>query len=164
MTEPERLLTEWRKAAEQKNKQTDEYIAMLKSQLDSLSNKTAHASGYDHEEQSGKSNNLRAQLEDSHRREKALKDENARLVREVEKSRMQAGSSTSSIAFRAGVGSGQMGAGDERAVRRLYEDLTGIVVNNVEQLDGRDQFRRFHAIFACAGYHGTYKSTSLFIS
>ncbi|CDR99352.1 uncharacterized protein SPSC_04035 [Sporisorium scitamineum] len=42
---------------------------------------------------------------------------------------------------------------DEKAVRKLYEDLTGLVVTGVERIDANQTFRRFKAIFAQEDYY-----------
>lgn len=42
---------------------------------------------------------------------------------------------------------------DEKAVRKLYEDLTGLVVTGVERIDAAQPFRRFKAIFAQEDYY-----------
>jgi len=156
-TEPERNLLEWQKMAEQKSKKAEEYIAILKKQVESLSHHSQERNGPTmpsvNERENKDFTSLQLELEDMRKREKQLKEENARQARQLESLRLQTGTSTSSTAYRLGLGSSQMGMGDERAVRRLYEDLTGLMINKVEQVEGREDFRRFHAIFACAGYH-----------
>ena len=42
---------------------------------------------------------------------------------------------------------------DEKAVRKLYEDLTGLVITGVERIDPAESFRRFKAIFAQEDYY-----------
>ncbi|SPO22714.1 uncharacterized protein UTRI_01392 [Ustilago trichophora] len=42
---------------------------------------------------------------------------------------------------------------DEKAVRKLYEDLTGLVITGVERIDPHESFRRFKAIFAQEDYY-----------
>lgn len=42
---------------------------------------------------------------------------------------------------------------DEKAVRKLYEDLTGLVITGVERIDPNQAFRRFKAIFAQEDYY-----------
>lgn len=42
---------------------------------------------------------------------------------------------------------------DEKAVRKLYEDLTGLVITAVERIDPSAPFRRFKAIFAQEDYY-----------
>lgn len=42
---------------------------------------------------------------------------------------------------------------DEKAVRKLYEDLTGLVITGVEKIDPSEPFRRFKAIFAQEDYY-----------
>lgn len=42
---------------------------------------------------------------------------------------------------------------DEKAVRKLYEDLTGLVITGVERIDPAEPFRRFKAIFAQEDYY-----------
>lgn len=158
ITEPERLLAEWRKVAEQKSKKSEEYIAILKKQVEKLSHSQMSSipekpSSYASERAVKDIHFLQSEIEEMRKREKVLKEENARQARQLDNLRSQTGSSTSSTAYRLGIGSSQMGMGDERAVRRLYEDLTGLMINKVEQVEGRENFRRFHAIFACAGYH-----------
>lgn len=44
---------------------------------------------------------------------------------------------------------------DERAVRRLYEDLTGFFISETEVHDPVHKLRRFRFLFTSAGYHGT---------
>ena len=156
ITQPERDLAEWQKMIEQKNRKSEEYIAILKKQIEALSNSKGNdiplipkANHRDEENFI----TLQAEMEEMRKRERILKEENARQARQLDNLRLQSGTSTSSTAYRLGLGSSQMGMGDERAIRRLYEDLTGLMINKVEQVDGREDFRRFHAIFACAGYH-----------
>jgi hypothetical protein len=148
ITAPEQLLTEWQRDAERTTKATEEYIAALKRQHDE------HRDGRCSLHTTSNGKDLQLHLQEAQAREVRLQEQIAKQARELESLRRQVGSSTSTLANRAGVGSGYMlGAGDERAVRRLYEDLTGIVVNKVERVEGHEDFRRFHAIFACAGYH-----------
>lgn len=153
ITQPERDLVEWQKMTEQKNKKSEEYIAMLKKQVEALSKSKGNEIPLANQRDEIQLTTLQAEMEEMRKRERILKEENARQARQLDNLRLQTGSSTSSTAYRLGVGSSQMGMGDERAVRRLYEDLTGLMINKVEQVDGRENFRRFHAIFACAGYH-----------
>ena len=47
-----------------------------------------------------------------------------------------------------------MSARDEQAVRRMYEDLTGFIVSDVEMHDRRRGLRRFKMVFTSAGYFG----------
>ncbi len=42
---------------------------------------------------------------------------------------------------------------DEKAVRKLYEDLTGLVITGVEPLSPPSSLRRFKAIFAQEDYY-----------
>ncbi|KAJ1032510.1 hypothetical protein NDA16_000533 [Ustilago loliicola] len=42
---------------------------------------------------------------------------------------------------------------DEKAVRKLYEDLTGLVVTGVERISSSEPYRRFKAIFAQEDYY-----------
>lgn len=42
---------------------------------------------------------------------------------------------------------------DEKAVRKLYEDLTGLVVTGVERISPSEPYRRFKAIFAQEDYY-----------
>lgn len=51
-------------------------------------------------------------------------------------------------------------AADQRAVRKLYEDLTGIVINRVEPVE-QDDLLRFSMVFACDGYHGAFAKSVL---
>lgn len=156
ITEPERQLTEWRKLAEQKDKKSEEYILVLKKQIEALSSSQGKSvpAGLSANQREDKNYvALQKEIEEMRKREKTLKEANARQARQLEGLRLQTGTSTSSTAYRLGTGSSQLGMGDERAVRRLYEDLTGLMINKVEQVDGQEEFRRFHAIFACAGYH-----------
>ncbi|PWN37340.1 uncharacterized protein FA14DRAFT_13183 [Meira miltonrushii] len=156
ITEPERLLGEWRKMADQKSKKSEEYIAVLKKHVEALSSsqgKSVPTIPSANQREDENVTTLQKEMEEMRKREKALKEENARQARQLESLRMQTGTSTSSTAYRLGTGSSQLGMGDERAVRRLYEDLTGLMINKVEQVEGQEEFRRFHAIFACAGYH-----------
>lgn len=161
MTEPERILAEWKETAEQQSRAAEEYIATLKEEVETLQKKKSQGMEKDvRHADSDELRELRHSLNESRRREASLHGEVKRLLREVErKGDKEEGQPTSRLATKGGVGSGALGASDERAIRRLYEDLTGLVVNNVERVDGsnsKDSFRRFHAIFACAGYHGAY--------
>lgn len=146
-TEPERILFEWKKLADQRDRQADEYITKLKSQIKSLETKKDPLSSSSdgalfrgHRD----GNN-----EDRTTKEKKLKEEVARLTHEL---------STSSMALKNRIGSGSMGHSDEKAVRRLYEDLTGLVVNKVELVQDKEKsnFRSYHAIFASAGYYSKF--------
>ncbi|EPQ31713.1 uncharacterized protein PFL1_01046 [Pseudozyma flocculosa PF-1] len=42
---------------------------------------------------------------------------------------------------------------DEKAIRRLYEDLTGLVVTGVETYDAKEKYKRFKMLFANDAYH-----------
>ncbi|SNX82365.1 uncharacterized protein MEPE_01071 [Melanopsichium pennsylvanicum] len=42
---------------------------------------------------------------------------------------------------------------DEKAVRKLYEDLTGLVITGVEKIHPAEPFRRFKALFAQEDYY-----------
>lgn len=48
---------------------------------------------------------------------------------------------------------------DEMAIRRMYEDLTGFIVNEVEMHDTVHKQRRYDMIFTGADYYGTSFST-----
>ncbi len=68
------------------------------------------------------------------------------------------GGSSSTVALGAGVGAAEA----ERAIRRLYEDLTGLVVSSVErnvaELDEQGgaeaDFKVFKGVFAAQGFYG----------
>lgn len=49
---------------------------------------------------------------------------------------------------------------DDLAIRRLYEDLTGFTVTEVERAEPGSDFRRFHLLFSGANYHGTSRYSS----
>lgn len=53
------------------------------------------------------------------------------------------------------------GSPDAGAVKRMYEDLTGFVVTDVEICDEEQDLRRFRIIFAGAGYYGALMLTDL---
>ncbi|PWZ01037.1 hypothetical protein BCV70DRAFT_199396 [Testicularia cyperi] len=42
---------------------------------------------------------------------------------------------------------------DEKAIRKLYEDLTGLVITGVDKLETDSRYRRFKAIFAQEGFY-----------
>lgn len=49
---------------------------------------------------------------------------------------------------------------DDKAVRKLYEDLTGLVITGVEMMDSRDKMRKYKAIFGHGDYHCTFSLLS----
>lgn len=128
--------------ADQRDMQAEEYVAKLKGQIKSLEAAKANATT----SSSSDSALFRGGMGDILAREKRLEEEVGRLTNEL---------ATSSMALKAKVGSGSMGSSDEKAVRRLYEDLTGLVINKVELVSGREKnnFRSFHACLASTGYH-----------
>lgn len=154
LTEPERTLSEWKKVSEKQKKYSEDYIKTLKKQVAALEKHTSSSSTV--EASSSNDRRLEQQLSQSQQREARLQEKLELLSKQLEQSSSRH-TPTSRMAMQARVGSGALSGSDERAVRRLYEDLTGLVVNKVEQIDPHaaqaDGHRRFHAIFACAGYH-----------
>ncbi|KDN46290.1 hypothetical protein K437DRAFT_294346 [Tilletiaria anomala UBC 951] len=53
----------------------------------------------------------------------------------------------------AAAGAGVGLAEEEKAIRRLYEDLTGMVIRSVERQDDSGDFKTFNGIFASQGYY-----------
>jgi hypothetical protein len=144
-TEPEKLLNEWKKLADQRDRQAEEYINKLKAQLKSSDSRKDLMSS------SSDTGLIRANnhQEDWLAKEKKLKEEIHRLTQEL---------STSSLTLQGRTGLNSIGYSDEKAVRRLYEDLTGLVINKVETVQGKENnhFRSYHAIFASSGYYSEY--------
>ncbi|PWN51447.1 hypothetical protein IE53DRAFT_378959 [Violaceomyces palustris] len=90
--------------------------------------------------------------EENHRLEKQLSQE----IQASKKLQQSLASSSNSKMGKAAEAQSQASASamaDEKAVRRLYEDLTGLIINGVEFHDDLAKFRRFKAVFACLGYH-----------
>lgn len=88
------------------------------------------------------------------------------LRTEVESSRAllsNSKNSTSGPSASSGSGSGYNRDGDNQAVRRLYEDLTGIVISRIELCDreegddAHNERRRYTGAYAAVGHHGEYR-------
>lgn len=90
------------------------------------------------------------------------------LRTEVESSRAllsnsKNGTSGTCASSGSGSGSGYNRDGDNQAVRRLYEDLTGIVISRIELCereegdDANSERRRYTGAYAAVGHHGEYK-------
>lgn len=150
-TEPERLLADWKKLANQRDMQAEEYIKKLKNQLQSAQSKRESTMS------SSSDGALFRHAKDG------VDDDNAiswparekKLTQELAKLKQELAASSLALKSRAGQGMTNIGLGDEKAIRRLYEDLTGLVINKVEPAIHRekDYFRSFHAIFASDGYY-----------
>lgn len=143
-TESEKLLSDFKKAASQRDAKAEEYINNLKSQLEALST-------------SSKKDNATGSSSDGaffHRNDKDSDD--SRKYRE-EIARLQQTNESLMSALRGRTVQGVAGGGldDTKAIRRLYEDLTGLVINKVESAVNREKdfHRCFHAIFASDGYY-----------
>ncbi|UZJ54398.1 hypothetical protein CBS101457_003718 [Exobasidium rhododendri] len=134
-TAPEKRLSEWKKLAEQRDRQAEEYITRLKEQIDSLQTK-------------GNGMSSDSVLTSDERKHWAVRENDA----EEEVTRSTKVTSASSKDKNSTNG---LGVSDERAVRKLYEDLTGLIVSKVELLQGREghPYRAFHAIFGSSGYY-----------
>ena len=131
--------------ADERDSQAEAYIAALKGQI------KAFESGRDPKSSSsgGSTDSVpfrRENHDESQARERKLEQEVARLSNEL---------ATSSLALKGKLGSGNIGSNDERAIRRLYEDLTGLVISKVELVSGKERsnLRSYHAIFASMGYY-----------
>ncbi|TKY85135.1 hypothetical protein EX895_006215 [Sporisorium graminicola] len=75
------------------------------------------------------------------------------LEQEIAQSKAN-GAKASSAATATSAASASLAAlEDEKAVRKLYEDLTGLVVTGVERIEAHQPFRRFKAIFAQEDYY-----------
>lgn len=45
---------------------------------------------------------------------------------------------------------------DELAIRRMYEDITGFIINEVDMYNPQEEQRRYRIVFSGADYHGTW--------
>ena len=45
---------------------------------------------------------------------------------------------------------------DELAIRRMYEDITGFIINEVDMYNPQEEQRRYRIGFSGADYHGTW--------
>jgi hypothetical protein len=139
LTEPEKRLLEWKKLAEQRDRHAEEYIAKLKEQISSAPSRGKAMSS----SSSSRDSFVRDGQESWAVREKKLEDEVDRLTQELV------------ISSKNKNGTGSFGYGDEGAIRKLYEDLTGLVISKVEMLQDKEKSnaRSYHAIFGSTGYY-----------
>ncbi|CBQ70389.1 conserved hypothetical protein [Sporisorium reilianum SRZ2] len=86
------------------------------------------------------------------RLEEDLRSYKLQLEQEIAQSKANGAKPSSSTATSAASAS-LAALEDEKAVRKLYEDLTGLVVTGVERIDAHQPFRRFKAIFAQEDYY-----------
>jgi hypothetical protein len=150
-TESERLLVDFKKAASQRDAKAEEYINKLKSQLETLSVSS----------KKDKDSAMSSSSDGAFLHMNGKDGDNSRKYRE-EIARLQQTNETLTNALRGRTVQGTAGGSidDAKAIRRLYEDLTGLVINKVESAINRekDYHRCFHAIFASDGYFSEYKA------
>jgi hypothetical protein len=149
-TEPEKLLSEWKKAASQRDAKAEEYTNKLKHQLEASS--TA-------KKDSAMSSSSDGAFFHRNGKEGHLSDDSRKYREELARLQLANESLMSALRGRTVQGIAGGGLDDAKAIRRLYEDLTGLVINKVESAVNRekDYHRCFHAIFASDGYYS--KST-----
>lgn len=152
-TEPERLLAEWKKLAHQRDLQAEEYIKKLKSQLSST--ESTKESAMSSSSDAALFRHTRDGLDDDAAAVAAWSAREKKLTQELAKLKQELATSSLAMKSRGGQGTANVGIGDEKAIRKLYEDLTGLVINKVEAAVHRekDYFRSFHAIFASDGFY-----------
>lgn len=148
-------MAEWRKASDRRDAQAEEYVNKLKGQvkiLEQSQKRDAMSSSSDGAflRATGREE---AEAEEWSSKEKKLKEEVTKLKQELAAANLAARSgraqpSTISTAS-------TIGTGDEKAIRRLYEDLTGLFISKVEPAVKREKehYRCFHATFASEGYY-----------
>ncbi|CEH14215.1 Monopolin complex, subunit Csm1/Pcs1 [Ceraceosorus bombacis] len=161
-SEPERALAELKRVAESRAKHQKEMINTLKIRLDTAERRvraleadgrsagSAHMSTTAVDDATlatvlNERDDARAEVE---RLQKELREEVA-SSQALMKQRLPSSSATAQAPVRPTSES----AAHDRAIRTLYEDLTGLVINNVETFDKEKDFRRFKTVFACPGYH-----------
>ncbi|KAI3617604.1 hypothetical protein CBS9595_003513 [Malassezia furfur] len=139
VTQSEKTLVEWKRASE----------ARLRQSLNAWKQRAEHAEHrlreLEREEDAGPS------APAPNRRVQQLEDEVARLTEKLATARRECDAETKRAAELEQMPT--RATDDERAVRRLYEDLTGFFISDVEVYDSTHDLHRFRFLFTSAGYH-----------
>lgn len=177
-TAPEQALDEFKKTAEARYRHDKDLINSLKAKIDAAEKraKEAQASGLAGADRSMSILNASVsesvqpddariqELQELHRKQMLeAQTKIQRLEQDVQSYKLQleqeiAQSQTHTKSVKAtsetSAASTSLAAiEDEKAVRKLYEDLTGLVITGVEKIDPSEPFRRFKAIFAQEDYY-----------
>lgn len=98
----------------------------------------------------------RKEMAEAQRQQKRLEEDvrayKMQLEQEIAQSKAH-GTKASSASEPSAASASLAALEDEKAVRKLYEDLTGLVVTGVERIEPHQPFRRFKAIFAQEDYY-----------
>ncbi|PWN27794.1 hypothetical protein BDZ90DRAFT_260280 [Jaminaea rosea] len=161
-TSAETALASYKRATDAKMKHSTELATSLKARLQSAERKAKKAGGgdMDEEDEAGLEveddvvEKLREELEREKKARREAQDKTKRLEQDL---RTASSSSSAARGTAAPVGQGTLNDADNRAVRRLYEDLTGIVISRVDILKGEDaddeERRKFTGVFTATGHH-----------
>ncbi|PWN21712.1 hypothetical protein BCV69DRAFT_311443 [Microstroma glucosiphilum] len=161
-TAAETDLASYKKAAETRFRHSEDLVKSYKNSLDRAEKRLRGEMGLmgdEEREREEENERLRKEVE-TLKREKKKADEEARrltleLRTEVESSRALLSNSKNGSSSSSGFNRD----GDNQAVRRLYEDLTGIVISRIELCereegdDANSEKRRYTGAYAAVGHH-----------
>lgn len=174
-TVPEQALEEFKKTAEARYRHDKDLINSLKGKVEAAEKRAREAEGgaatggdrsmsilnasvrESVQPDDGRLEELREQhrkemleAERKHRRlEEDVRSYKLQLEQEIAQSKSKSKAASEPSAASASLAAME----DEKAVRKLYEDLTGLVVTGVEKIEPHEPFRRFKAIFAQEDYY-----------
>lgn len=157
VTQSEKTLVEWKRASEARQRRTCTLLLTpdMTESLNAWKQRAEHAEHrlreLEREEGAGPSASA------PNRRVQQLEDEVARLTEKLATTQREFDAETKRVAELEQAPS--RATNDERAVRRLYEDLTGFFISDVEVYDTAHDLHRFRFLFTSAGYHGMYTLT-----
>ncbi|WFD48392.1 hypothetical protein GLX27_003062 [Malassezia furfur] len=148
VTQSEKTLVEWKRASEARQRHMTESLNAWKQRAEHAEHRLREL---EREEGAGPSASA------PNRRVQQLEDEVARLTEKLATTQREFEAETKRVAELERAPS--RATDDERAVRRLYEDLTGFFISDVEVYDAAHDLHRFRFLFTSAGYHGMYTLT-----
>lgn len=179
-TAPEQALEEFKKTAEARYRHDKDLINSLKAKIEAAEKRVKEAEGggvgadrsmsilnasIRESVQPAFDEGKLEELKDAHRREmleaerkqrrleEDVKSYKLQLEQEIAQSKSLRSKSNANAEPSSAASTSLAAFEDERAVRKLYEDLTGLVVTGVEKIDANEPFRRFKAIFAQEDYY-----------
>ncbi|WFD29918.1 hypothetical protein MSPP1_000932 [Malassezia sp. CBS 17886] len=144
MTQSEKTLVEWKRASEARHRHTLESVALWKNRAEHAERRLREV------ERENPDGDVRGDGP-------ASSEESARLTAQLVATQRELAEQTSAAATLRDQLDTHAKApdarADEAAIRRLYEDLTGFIISDVEQHDGEREQRRYKIVFAGADSH-----------
>ncbi|KOS12491.1 chromosome segregation protein [Malassezia pachydermatis] len=152
MTQSEKTLAEWKKASETRHRHTLESLSAWKNRAEHAEHRAKELEQQVKEPSAPISSDKTATvaLEQLKQEVAALTDKLAESRRELEEEKAKR---TALEAQLQNMTSAASVREDEMAIRRMYEDLTGFIVNEVEMHDTVHKQRRYDMIFTGADYY-----------